>query len=163
MAPSLSFAMSTALTFVRLEHQIAVDDHAHRETWPDCQRRLNIEIPLDDFLSGLVQAIAGSTTERGDDITVSAGARRCSKLAADAEQCRQEGSLEQGDPMIVDLILETGKTRGIGARLTLQHDRAAIRHDQAGPDQHPTRLTHAHPAIVNPAPSFPPPPQHPLS
>jgi len=31
------------------------------------------------------------------------------KFAADPEQCRQEGSLEQGDPMIVDLVLETGK------------------------------------------------------
>ena len=65
--------MSTALTFVRLEHQIAVDDHAHRETRPDCQCRLNIEIPLNDFLSGLVQAIAGSPTERRDDITIAAG------------------------------------------------------------------------------------------
>ena len=63
-----------------------------------------------NLLSGLVQAIAGSTTERRDDITIAASAGSRSKFAADAEQRRQEGSLEQGDPMIVDLVLETGKT-----------------------------------------------------
>ena len=87
-----------------------IDDRAHRKTWPDCQRRLNVEIPLDNFLSGLVQAIAGSPTERCDDITIAASTGGGSKLATDSEQGRQEGSLEQGDQMIVDLVLETGKT-----------------------------------------------------
>src|SRR6266478_7405749 len=138
-----------ALPFVSLKDQIAVDDHSHRKPRPDRQRRLNVEIPLNDFLSGLVQAIAGSTTERCDDITIAGGTRGGSKLAADAEQRRQQGSLEQGAPMIVDLVLETGKTGGIGAGLTLQHDRAAVRHDQAGPDQQHARLTEGDLAIVN--------------
>jgi hypothetical protein len=51
--------------------------------------------------------------------------------------------------MIVHLVLEAGVTGGIGTRLTLQHDRAAVRHDQAGPDQQDTRLTEGDLAIVN--------------
>jgi hypothetical protein len=57
---------------VRFKHEVAVDDHAHRKPRPDRQCRLNVKIALNDFLSGLVQAIAGSTTERCDDITIAA-------------------------------------------------------------------------------------------
>src|SRR5258707_989737 len=51
------------LTFVRLKHEVAIDDHAHRKPGPDRQCRLDVEILLNNLLSGLVQAIAGSTTE----------------------------------------------------------------------------------------------------
>ena len=71
-----------------------VDDHADRETRPDCQRWLNVEIALNNFLPGLIQAIAGSTTERGDDIAIAASTRGRSKFAADAEQCRKECGLK---------------------------------------------------------------------
>jgi hypothetical protein len=57
-----------SLTLVTFKHEVAVDDHAHRKPRPDCQRRLNVKIALNDFLSGLVQAIAGSTTERCDEL-----------------------------------------------------------------------------------------------
>src|SRR6202051_1400115 len=62
MAASLSFHVRS-LTFVRLKHEVAVNDHAHRKPRPDRQRRLDVEILLNDFLSGLVVAIAGSATE----------------------------------------------------------------------------------------------------
>jgi len=137
------------LTFVRLKHEVAVDDHAHWKPRPDRQRWLDVKITLNDFLSGLVQAIAGSTTERCDDIAIGASAGGRSKFAADAEQCRQQRGFEQGPPMIVDLILKAGITGGIGARLTLQHDRAAVRHDQAGPDQQHTRLPKRNLAIID--------------
>jgi hypothetical protein len=42
------------LTFVRLEHEVAVDDHAHRKPGPDRQCWLGVKIALNDFLSGLV-------------------------------------------------------------------------------------------------------------
>ena len=58
-----------------------------------------------------------------------------SKFAADAEQCREQRSLEQGTPVIVDLVFKARIARGIGARLTLQDNRATVRHDQTGPDQ----------------------------
>ena len=44
------------LAFVRLKHEVAVNDHADRKTWPDRQRGLDVEIALNNLLSGLVQA-----------------------------------------------------------------------------------------------------------
>jgi hypothetical protein len=35
----------------------------------------------------------------------------------------------------VDLVLEPGIALRVGAGLALQHDRVAVRHDEAGPDQ----------------------------
>src|ERR1700731_3194245 len=60
----LKLCHERALTSVRLEYEVAVDDHAHRKPRPDRQCWLDIEILLNDFLSSLVQAIAGSTAER---------------------------------------------------------------------------------------------------
>ena len=51
--------------------------------------------------------------------------------------------------MIVDLILKSRITGGVGARLTFQHDRAAVRHDQAGPDKQDTRLTERDLAVID--------------
>jgi hypothetical protein len=50
--------------------------------------------------------------------------------------------------MIVHLVFEAGVAGGIGTRLTLQHDRAAVRHDEAGPDQQDTRLPKRDLAII---------------
>src|SRR5882762_8083178 len=155
MAPSLSFDIFASSSPVRFEHQVTIDDHAHRKSRPDRQCRLDVKIALNDFLSGLVQAIAGSTTERSDDITIAASTGGRSKFAADTEQCRQKRGLEQGAPVIVDLVLEPGIAGGIGARLTLQHDRTAVRHDQASPDQQYTRLRERNLAIINPDQSCP--------
>jgi hypothetical protein len=52
-----------SLTFVRLKHEVAVDDHAHWKPRPDRQRRLDVEILLNDLLTSLVQAIAGPAAE----------------------------------------------------------------------------------------------------
>jgi hypothetical protein len=51
--------------------------------------------------------------------------------------------------MIVNLVLKAGITRGIRARLALQHDRAAVWHDQASPDQEDTRLPERDLAIID--------------
>src|SRR5258708_22296039 len=87
IAPSFSFAMRIALIFVWLKHEVAVDDHAHRESRPDRECRLNVEVALNNFLSGLIEAIAGSPTQRRDDIAVGPGTGSRSKFAANAEQC----------------------------------------------------------------------------
>src|ERR1700722_20714850 len=63
IAPSFSFAMLVYSPLIRLQHEVTIDDHADRETRPDRQRRLDVEIALYDFLSGLIQAIAGSESE----------------------------------------------------------------------------------------------------
>jgi hypothetical protein len=59
----LKLCHERALTSVRFKHEVAVNDHAHRKPRPDRQRRLDVEILLNDLLSGLVEAIAGSTAE----------------------------------------------------------------------------------------------------
>jgi hypothetical protein len=87
----LELCLIVSLTFVRFENEVAVDDHPHRETR---QRRLDVKIALNDFLPGLVQAIAGSTTERSNNITIAASTGGSSKFAADADQCRQQRGLE---------------------------------------------------------------------
>jgi hypothetical protein len=43
------------LPFVRLKHEIAVNDHADRKPRPDRQCRLDVEILLNDLLSSLVR------------------------------------------------------------------------------------------------------------
>jgi hypothetical protein len=55
----------------------------------------------------LIETIAGSTAERGDDVAIAASPGGGSKLAADAEQYRREHGLKQGAPMIADLILKS--------------------------------------------------------
>src|SRR5882724_8986025 len=51
--------------------------------------------------------------------------------------------------MIVDSILETGIACDVGARLPLQHDGPAVRHDQTCPDQQNTRLTERNLAVID--------------
>lgn len=67
MTPSLSFVTFVCLTFVWLKDEVTIDDHADRETWSDRQRRLDVEIALNNLLSGLIQALAGATAKRLDD------------------------------------------------------------------------------------------------
>ena len=59
---------------------------------------------------------------------------------ADAEDSREDCSLEQLSPMVVDLILQARVTLGVGPRLALEHDRAPVGHDEAIPDEEGPRL-----------------------
>ena len=82
---ALELCHTRSLTFVRLKHEVAVNDHADRKTWPDRQRGLDVEIALNNLLSGLVQGIAGSPTECCNDIAIAARTGGRSEFAADAE------------------------------------------------------------------------------
>jgi hypothetical protein len=75
------------LLLVGFKHEVPIDDHPHRKPRPDRERRLNIKITLHSFLTGLVQTIAGSSTERGDNVSIAASTGGRSKFAANAEQC----------------------------------------------------------------------------
>src|SRR6266581_2451885 len=75
IVPSLSFAIFIFLTPVRIEYQITVDDYADRETRPNRQCRLDIEIALNSFLSDLIQTVTGSAAKCLHDIAVVAGTR----------------------------------------------------------------------------------------
>ena len=51
-------------------------------------------------------------------------------------------------PVIVDAVLQTGVALGVGAGLPLQHDRPAVRHDEAVPDQQHAALTEGDLVVV---------------
>jgi hypothetical protein len=159
MAPSLSFAMFMSLPFIRLKYEITIDDHAHREPRPDrqirlnveiAQSQLNVEIALNDFLPGLVQTIACPEPERLNENPVVAGTAigAGAEFTTNPKQRGQQCSLEQRTPVVV-VILEAGITCGVGTRLALQHDRAAVWHDQAAPNQQHARLSERNLAVIN--------------
>src|SRR5258708_40227845 len=102
MAESLSFCILTFSTLVRRKHEVSVDDHTDRKAGPDSDRRLDIEIAAHD----LVQAVGAATSERRDDGTVVIGS---AKLRADAEHRGERGCHDQPSPVMIDLVLETGK------------------------------------------------------
>ena len=88
---------------------------------------------------------AAAAPERRHDGAVVVGS---AELRADAEQGRERGRPEQPAPMVVDLVLEAGKALRVGAGLALQHDRAAVRHDQPRPDQEHAILSERNLAVV---------------
>src|SRR5712691_6108850 len=61
-AVSFSFAMFSVV--IGREHEIAIDDHAGRESWPDRQRGLGIDVAAYDQLAGLVEAVDTAPPER---------------------------------------------------------------------------------------------------
>src|SRR6266480_2403211 len=85
IVPSLSFAIFIFLTRVRIEYQITVDDYADRETRPDRQRGLNVEIALNNFLPSLIHTFARPAANRLNDIAIVAGVRTSSKFTADTK------------------------------------------------------------------------------
>jgi len=50
--PELELCHERPLPFVGLKHEVPIDDHAYWKPRPDRQCRLNVEILLNDFLSG---------------------------------------------------------------------------------------------------------------
>src|SRR5579883_451216 len=135
---SFSFAMIVASCAVRFEDKVVRDHHAHRKTWPDGDGRLDVERTADHLLAGLIDALRyallNGLGERAVVVAAHAG------LRSDAEQRGENRRLEQRAPMVVDLVLEAGIALRVGAGLTLQNDRAAVRHDQAIPDEERTCL-----------------------
>ena len=97
MAPSLSFAIFCPLPFVRLKHQIAIDDHPDRKARPDRQRRLDIEIAPNDLLTGLVQGIRCPASKRLNNVAIVAGIGP-SPSRANAQQGREQRGFEQLEP-----------------------------------------------------------------
>src|SRR5262249_1269384 len=73
------FAFSTSIP---RQHEIAVDDHAHREARPDCDGRLDVEIAAHDLLAGLIEAVGAAAPECRQDGAVVVGS---TELRADAE------------------------------------------------------------------------------
>jgi hypothetical protein len=74
--------------------------------------------------------------------------RRRARLRSDTERSREDGGLEEHAPMIVDVILKPGVALGVRARLALQNDRVAARHDDPCPDQQHTALPKSDGGVV---------------
>lgn len=55
---------------VGFENEIAGDDDADGEAWPDGEGRCDVELALDDLLAGLTDAIGGTLSQRPHDIAV---------------------------------------------------------------------------------------------
>lgn len=107
---------SFSLTFIPLQKQVAVDDNPYRETRPDRQRRLDVEIALNRSLS--VWFMLSLVPRRScNDIGIVARTGGHSKFAGDPEQFRQQRSLELSAPVIADLILKASIAGRIGSIL----------------------------------------------
>ena len=89
-ATELQLGHRLPLSLIGLEHEIAVDDHAHRKSGPDRQRRLDVEIAADDLLTGLVDALGSALRKawtRAFSLLLRAG------LRSDAEQVERTAAL----------------------------------------------------------------------
>lgn len=119
MAESFGFSTAASSTLIGREHEVAIDDDAHREAGPDRDRRLDVEVTSNDLLPGLVQAVAAAAPESSHDaIVVVGGAEFC----ADAKHCRESSRSEQSAPMMVDPVLQAGKALRVGDGLAFQHN-----------------------------------------
>src|SRR5665213_1645574 len=145
-APSFSFAMAASSRVVGFENEIVGDQHPDRKAGADGDCRLDVERALHDLPARLADTVGGSLPQGlHQRIFIVAGAR----LRPDAEDGRQDRGFEQHAPVIVDLILQAGIALRVGTRLTLQHDRAAVWHDQAIPDEERARLAEGDLGVVS--------------
>ena len=68
---------------VRRQHEVAIDDHPHREPRADGKCRLNVEIPAHDPLPDLIKTLRSAAPDCLDEIVlIAAGAG----FGSDAEQ-----------------------------------------------------------------------------
>src|SRR5437773_8038862 len=88
------------------KHEVAMYNDSHRKPGTNSQGRLNVEVPTHHLLTGLIQGICGSQTQRLKNGRVGAGIGTGSQLRTDTEQCRKRGCSYEFFPMVVDLVLE---------------------------------------------------------
>ena len=98
---------SCCLLIVWRQQEVAIDDHAHRKSGADRQRRLNIEIPAHDPLADLIKTLRSAPPDRLDEIVLIA-ASAC--FGPDAEKRRENRRLEERRLVIIDLVFEPGIT-----------------------------------------------------
>src|ERR1700677_2973343 len=146
MAPSLSFFNWASSTAIRFKNEVASDYDPHGETWPNGDGGLDAQRAADHLLSGLVDALRQPLLDCLRERAVAVAAR--AGFRADAQDGREDRCLEQHAPVVIDLVFQAGIALRIGARLALEHDRPAIRHDQPVPDQQGARLAESDLRVV---------------
>ena len=125
-------AMTASSTWVGFKHEVMSDQNAGREARPNGNGRLNVQGASDHLLADLAKSLRRALTKglyKRVLVVVGAG------FGPDTEKRCQDRRLEQHAPVIVDLVFKAGVAFGIRAGLTLEDDRAPVRHDQAIPDQ----------------------------
>src|SRR5262249_36660254 len=101
MLESFSLAMAIS-ALVGREYQVAINDHAHWETGPDGDGRLDVGIAATDLLAGLVQAVGAAAPERRHDGAVVVGG---TELRADAEHRRERRRHGEPAPVVIHVVL----------------------------------------------------------
>lgn len=122
-----------------------MDDDAQRPARADRDRRLNVQVLLDDALAGLVGALGRRLPNGLHQIALGAAK---GGLRADAEQCRERDALQEVPGVEVDLVLEAGIACRVGRREIVDHGRSAVGHDDALPDQQRPALPERDDAVV---------------
>jgi hypothetical protein len=67
---------------VWFEHEVTIDQNAHRETRTDGQGRLDVDLALHDLLADVLRGALGALADGGGDLALLA---RRSQVRADAE------------------------------------------------------------------------------
>jgi hypothetical protein len=75
--------MNTSSPAIRLEHEIAGNQHPHGKAWPDGDRRLHVQRSSDRLLSDLVKALRCAAADGLNQIILTAAG---AGLRADAEK-----------------------------------------------------------------------------
>src|SRR3546814_6644204 len=89
------------------EDQIARDDDPHREAGPDRERRWNVELAPNDFLTGLIDAVLRTGAQRTDQSVVASR----SELRSNTQHRRDQRGPSETAPMKVHAVLHTGEAR----------------------------------------------------
>src|SRR5690606_32566320 len=94
--------------------------------------------------AGLVHRVLRAVTNGADEAVLIARGQ----LRADGEKRREARRLHEIPPVVVNSVFEARIARGIGAALALQHDRPAVRQDEAIPNQQDPALAEGDAGVV---------------
>src|SRR3546814_192937 len=123
---------------------IARDDDPHREAGPDRERRRNVELAPNDFLTGLIDAVLRTGAQRTDQSVVASR----SELRSNTQHRRDHRGPSETAPMKVHAVLQTGEAATIGTGLAVELDGASIGQDQPRPGEQDAGLPGANLSVI---------------
>ena len=130
--------------FVGFEDEVASDDHAHGEAWSDRQGERDLQLALNDLLSGIADPVLCAVADGSDQaVLVVRG-----EFGFDGEQCREPGGPGDVPPVTIDTIFEPGLAGSVRTWLAFEHDGAAVGQDQTVPDQQHPALSEGDTGII---------------
>ena len=130
------------------QHQIPVDDDAHRQAGSFGQRRLHVHVAPGHLLAYLVHRILQAVASGDDHAVAPIAILRCGQLGADAQQGGQRGASEHAIPVPIHPIFQTRIAGWIGADQFIELERGRIREDHPIPHDLHAALPIADLAVV---------------